>query len=78
MPLRFSLNAQDPIGPAVTFTVHGTPTVSSASPLSGPTSGGTLVQFLGSGFGDGSDYRCRFGSGPLVDEEPGYNVVSGK
>ena len=75
LPLHFSLNAQDPVGPAATFVVHGRPIVSSATPLSGPTAGGTLVLFGGSGFGNGSDYRCRFGAGLLADEAPGASVV---
>ena len=75
LPLSYSLNAQDTIGPPSSFTVYGPVALHSASPLSGPTSGGTLVTFTGDRLGNGSDYRCRFGPGPLVDEAPGANVV---
>eukprot|EP00966_Prymnesium_polylepis_P273664 6322026-Prymnesium_polylepis.1 len=77
LALHFSMNAQDAIGPPVTFVVHGRAAVASASPLSGPDSGGTLVTFTGADFGNGSDYRCRFGTGPKVDEaaDAAANVV---
>ena len=75
LPLNFSVNAQDAIGPLAHFVVYGVSVVSGASPLSGPTNGGTLVVFEGTNLANGSDYRCRFGSGPLVEESPGADVT---
>lgn len=48
--------------------MHGRANVTSATPLSGPAAGGTLVTFFGIDLGNGSDYRCRFGPGLEVDE----------
>ena len=76
LALAISVNAQDAAGPRRTFTVYGPTVVDGATPLSGPVGGGTLVEFTGSLLGNGSDYRCRFGDGPLVDEWPGANVVA--
>ena len=38
------------------------PTIQSASPLSGPTSGGTAVVFEGKNLLGGMFYNCRFGT----------------
>ena len=76
LPITFSVNAQDAIGPTSDFVVYGPTVVDDATPLSGPIEGGTLVEFKGSLLHNGSDYRCRFGTGPLVEEFPGHNVVS--
>ncbi len=57
LPLQFSINAQDAIGPVRPFVVYGPVTVDEATPLSGPTRGGTLVTFKGTLLGNGSDYR---------------------
>ena len=61
--LRLSLNGQQfsPEGQVV-FTMHGLSKVHSSSPSSGPIAGGTLVVNVGVHLGNGSDYRCRFGS----------------
>ena len=77
LPLLVSMNAQDPIGPVRPFVVYGPIVVDEATPLSGPAAGGTLVLFKGEMLGNGSDYRCRFGDGPLVEETPGADVVPG-
>ena len=61
LPLRFSLNGQQYVGPAAPFVVYGAVDVDAAAPLSGPTAGGTLLTFGGLGLANGSDYRCRFG-----------------
>lgn len=74
LPLNFSVNAQDPSGPLAAFTVYGVVSITHAFPLSGPTSGGTIVVFEGANFANGSDYRCRFGNGLLVNEFPGADV----
>ena len=90
VPLKVSMNAQHALGApptalgsavtadsAVAFTVYGVVTATAAAPLSGPSDGNTLVTFSGSGFTNGSDYRCRFGDGLAVDEVPGSEVVLG-
>ena len=59
------------IGAPAAFVVYGLVNATTAAPLSGPTEGDTLVTFGGSGFGNGSDYRCRFGAGLEVDGLPG-------
>ena len=75
LPLHFSANAQDAVGPPARFVLYGVPTIRAAAPLSGPIAGGTLVVLDGAALGNGSDYRCRFGDGAPVDEAPGADVV---
>ena len=75
LPLHFSANAQDAVGPPARFVLYGVPTIRAAAPLSGPILGGTLVVLDGAALGNGSDYRCRFGDGAPVDEAPGADVV---
>ena len=70
-PNQASFNAQHGIGAPAAFVVYGLVDATTAAPLSGPTEGDTLVTFGGSGFGNGSDYRCRFGAGLEVDGLPG-------
>ena len=70
-----SFNAQHAIGAPAAFVVYGVVNATTAAPLSGPTEGNTLVTFGGTGFGNGSDYRCRFGAGLAVDEFPGEDVT---
>ena len=74
VPLHFALNAQEPVGPVAPFVVYERLTASGATPLSGPTHGGTLVTVEGGSLSNGSDPRCRFGSGSPVDETPGLDV----
>lgn len=60
--VRLSLNGQqfsDQL--STTFVFYGVLRVSSFSPSSGPAAGVTLVTVAGAHFGNGSDYRCRFG-----------------
>jgi hypothetical protein len=59
--LEVSLNAQQFTSSGVPFTFFARPSVSLASPSSGPTSGGTLVRLRGAGLGAGARFRCRFG-----------------
>ena len=76
LPLEVGFNAQHAIGAPAAFVVYGLVNATEATPLSGPTEGDTLVTFGGSGFGNGSDYRCRFGSGSEVDELPAMLTVA--
>ena len=75
LPLEVSINAQHAVGAPAVFVVYGVIDATEAAPLSGPTEGGTLITFGGSGFANGSDYRCRFGDGLVVDESPGEDVT---
>ena len=65
-PLEVSLNGQDYTTAALQFVTYAAPEPASLSPSSGPSGGGTLVTLRGAHLTGGSDYRCRFGAGPLV------------
>ena len=58
--VEVSLNAQQFTSDGVVYGYYGTPSVSGFAPRAGPREGETLVTVSGSGFGGGSDYRCRF------------------
>ena len=59
--LRLSLNAQDVAPSSLAFFFEATPVVSSLLPPLGPAVGGINLTFVGTGFGGGSHYECRFG-----------------
>ena len=69
---EISLNGQQFTREATQFLPYGAPLISAVSPMIGPTAGGTLVAvhgsnfgdlggYLGSNFGGGTAFRCRFG-----------------
>ena len=60
--VEVSLNAQQYSSGGIAFTYHHVAVVSSFSPSSGPSSGGTRVVVSGDGLEGGSDYRCQFDS----------------
>ena len=67
--VEVSRNMQDFSSGGSRFQYHDNVLVSSISPSSGPATGETLVRLSGSGFANGSDYRCRFGAcGACADE----------
>ncbi|KOO22077.1 hypothetical protein Ctob_002698 [Chrysochromulina tobinii] len=76
--VRVSLNAQQFVGNAsVDFVFHEQPSVASISPRSGASVGGTLVNVSGSGFADGSQYTCAFGSSVVgATFVPSLGVIS--
>ena len=76
--VRVSLNAQQFVGNAsVDFVFHEQPSVASISPSSGASVGGTLVNVSGSGFADGSQYTCAFGSSVVgATFVPSLGVIS--
>jgi hypothetical protein len=51
---------------AVAVTFAPAPLVARASPLRGPTEGGTRVEVVGSGFESGDAFRCFFGDAGVV------------
>ena len=73
--LEVSLNAQQFTSSGVPFTFFARPSVSLASPSSGPTSGGTLVRLRGAGLGAGARFRCRIGYGGVSTTSAGSSLL---
>ncbi|MEC8261791.1 MAG: IPT/TIG domain-containing protein, partial [Pseudomonadota bacterium] len=48
------------------FGYHDVPRASASVPACGPVHGGTAVTVHGSGFGNGTAYRCRFGGATVA------------
>ena len=74
--LEVSLNAQQYTVEGLQYHYHGVPVVSGFSPSSGPSSGATHVVVSGSAFGNGSDYRCKWGSCGAEGCESGWSCGS--
>lgn len=48
------------------YTYYAHPTISSISPSSGPSQGGTRIDVIGKHMREGSDYVCQFGGSPTI------------
>ena len=66
MSVEVTVNGEDYTSDAVQFRYMPEATVSSVSPGSGPSSGGTLVAVYGSNVVDSELLVCRFGSSSVV------------
>ena len=69
--LSISTNAQQ-FSNMKEFTYFSHPIVSAISPNTGPVNADTLIDVRGAYLGNGSAYRCQFGTFPTVHVEASY------